>query len=220
MPAVIAAAIKAVMSKVKTLPKDDRNEFAKYNYASADKFFEVIGPLQADAGLILLQNQADWEIKAVGTRHLLFIDFDFYLTHETGAMWAMPLRRTVNVDAGGAQAWGQAQTYALKQLQRSLFLVPTGEADADAQETHTQAVPTRRTAAPIPPEVFTVDPIEDYVGNFLTALAHKTTPEDAADLLRQFREGPGKRISAADKKRCAAAYETMMEKMQRYKADG
>jgi hypothetical protein len=138
IPASIAAAIIAVKRKVKTLPKTSANAYSNYNYASADAFMEAISPLEAEVGLTIIQQQSGWELRKVGSdtrpRFVLFIEYHFYLVHESGEMWATPLVRTVNVDAAGAQAWGAAATYALKQFQRSLYQVPTGEADADDME--------------------------------------------------------------------------------------
>jgi hypothetical protein len=68
-----------------------------------------------------------------------------------------PVSRTVEVLRNGAQAYGSAQSYALKQFLRSLFLIPTGDADdADLQPTDagTVSAPPRQQPKPAP----TIDP--------------------------------------------------------------
>lgn len=216
MPAPITAAISKVMGGVKKLNKSALNAYAGYKYASADDFFETIGPMMAAANLVIVANQVEWEIRSFsapkGERHMLFVTFDFIFA-SGGDTWQMPLRRTVSIEAGGAQQWGALQTYAEKQFLRQLFKVPTGEPDADADE------PIKDVPLPKVVPVLAVGR-EDVVSNFLNTLAGKQTPEDAIDLLQQFRAGAGKLISKADQKRCSEAFDQMMDKLQRFKADG
>jgi hypothetical protein len=51
-----------------------------------------------------------------------------HLIHESGESYG-PIYKGVGVLYTGAQAAGSAQSYALKQLMRGLFLIPTGDAD-------------------------------------------------------------------------------------------
>lgn len=245
MPPEIAAAITKVMGSIKKLHRADKNEFAKYRYTSADDFFEAVGPLMADAGLIIIPQQAAYSVRTVaverGQRTILIIDWDFYLGHSSGAVWMLPLRRTVTVaEQGSAQQWGSAQTYAIKQFLRALLLIPTGDADADADEPMAPAPPKRRVPPPgydpTPPEYRaaknanaaegTEKPSQvtgtgaDIVSTFLTALAHQTDVDSVNTLSRQFRATEGyNKLSKEQKDRCAAAYNQILDKVQRHRAE-
>ena len=130
MPAEIAKAIVKVMGGIKKLGKTERNQFDKYDFVSIDKFLEQVNPLCAEAGLIILQDEIKREVlPGKNNTPWLHFDFEFWLAHETGAFWDKPLHRGVMVPANGAQAFGSAQSYALKQFQRSLFQIPTGDKD-------------------------------------------------------------------------------------------
>lgn len=166
MPAEIAKAIVEVCKKVKTLGTDERNEHAKYAYVSVDKFIETIGPLMAAAGLVLTQDEIAADVRQQGDKAWLFVRYAFGLSHTSGAGWG-PVYRSVALQALGPQSFGAAESYMLKRFLRGLFMVPTGEKDADdlpqdglpgrpggatAQEARrgTSRTPNRPQAAPAP----------------------------------------------------------------------
>ena len=152
----VAAAIVAVMTKVKKLAKADENKFDRYNFTSIDAFMEALNPLCAEAELFILCDEESTEVVPGEVKDgkqrasQLHVTWVFNLVHSSGEM-AGPYRRSVAVPANGAQAYGSAQSYALKQFMRGLFMVPTGDKD-DAD--HQQAEPLRgrgQTAKPTPP---------------------------------------------------------------------
>jgi hypothetical protein len=177
IPEVIVKALSNVMGNIKKLSKGDTNQWAKWNYTSADTFFEAVGPLMAAEGLVIIGQQAGWDIRAFDVvaegkggyegrptkRVFLQLDWDFYLAHSSGALWMYPLRRTIMSDSGGAQKWGGAQTYVTKQFLRALLLIPTGEdppdkdadktTDADAERPWkmTMSPPQKKISVPKPP---------------------------------------------------------------------
>ena len=59
MPPEIAKAIVAVKAKVKMLGKEDENRFGKFKFVSVDQFYEMIGPLMAEAGLLIVTDEAE-----------------------------------------------------------------------------------------------------------------------------------------------------------------
>lgn len=160
IPEAVAAAINAVMGKIKTLSKDDSNKFGKYDFVSTDKFLAAVNPLCAEAGLIILQDEETYSVETremeddygkVKTKSYLTLRFSFILAHKTGASWG-PLHRTIMVPANGAQAFGSAQSYALKQFLRSLFQISTGDKDdADLQPDDPLPAQTRKQAPPKAP---------------------------------------------------------------------
>lgn len=147
MPPEIASAITTVMRVFGKLVKDGKNQHGGYSYASTDAFFEVANPACAEAGLIIKPRALSVEIqthevtdrnsKQTVAKRMVHAIYGFLLIHESGAMWADDLdRRVVVLDYTGPQSLGAAESYAAKTYMRSLFLVATGDKDADAQEQH------------------------------------------------------------------------------------
>jgi len=134
IPPAIAAGIVKVMGNVKRLARLDENKFAHYSYTSIDTFLEAMGPLLAEAGLFILPEEESLEIVETekkdrdGTSAWLRVKWAFIIGHSSGVIYG-PLHRSVTVPASGAQAYGSAQSYALKQFMRGLFQVPTGDSD-------------------------------------------------------------------------------------------
>ena len=139
MPEEIAKALNEVSSGAVTLYKKNKNEFANYKFAGIDDFLEAYGKVLAEAGLTIIMDEIE---EKVDNKSLIIV-FNFILVHKSGKMWAHPLRRTIRVDPRGSQAYGTAQSYALKQFLRGLFMIPTGEdkhmiasPDADSLPAH------------------------------------------------------------------------------------
>lgn len=131
MPREIAAAIIAVARQIKKLGVDDKNEHGKYQFVSVDKFYERIGPLMAEAGLVLLIDDAGSEVKEGKSGNpWLFIQYNLAFMHESGAMSA-PLRRSCALPISGPQAFGSAQSFTEKYFLRQVFKVSTGDKDGD-----------------------------------------------------------------------------------------
>ena len=145
MPEAVAGAINAVMGRIKGLLKTERNRAGGYCFASIDDFLDAVNPLCAKAGLIILQDELDARLVHDGSeltsRSWLWATFTFTLAHKSGALYG-PLTRSVMVPASGAQAFGAAQSYALKQFMRSLFQIPTGDKE-DADFTAPRRLPER-----------------------------------------------------------------------------
>lgn len=161
MPPAIAKAIISVNKKVKSLPKDDENKFARFRYTSVDAFYEAIGPLMAEAGIFVFCDEVETQIvRREGMddqgrsriTNWLVTKYELLVYHESGAGWG-PICRQMMVAATGPQAYGVGQSYVEKYFLRGLFKVPTGEGDADA-EPKTELPQTRgatRTARPMAP---------------------------------------------------------------------
>lgn len=135
-PPKIAGAVVKVMKAIGTLGKDHAREDAgaRYEYASIDDFIQHVRSHCAEAGLFIIPNEArDAETQEVTTKQgksmvIWNARFAFTLAHESGESYG-PIFKGVMVPANGAQAAGSAQSYALKQFMRGLFLIPTGDAD-------------------------------------------------------------------------------------------
>jgi hypothetical protein len=153
-PPRVAGAIAQVMAGVTTLGKGNENKHGNYKFAGIDDFLEVTRPLCAAAGLIIFQDEDTCEIIG-GDKPWLKITYTFRLTHASGETWDGTIRRTIMVDARmGAQAFGAAQSYVLKQFMRSLFQMATGDgedADSHAQSELPKERPEPKRAEPKPP---------------------------------------------------------------------
>lgn len=153
MPKEVAAAIAAVMDEVPKLGRGEKNAHANYNFASIDDFLEAVRPLCSKHGLIIAQDEDSFEFKEGQDKNgkavtWLVMRFAFTLAHKSGATWDHRPMRTIMVNANmGSQAFGAAQSYALKQFERSLFQIATGEKGQDADE-HEQSTPPAASRAP------------------------------------------------------------------------
>ena len=134
-PPAIAKAVVQVMQAIGTLGAEhERTEGATYKYASIDDFILHVRKHCAEAGLAIIPDEArDAETREVTTRNgktsvMWEARFAFHLIHESGECYG-PIYKNVGVQYSGAQAAGSAQSYALKQLMRGLFLIPTGDGD-------------------------------------------------------------------------------------------
>lgn len=151
MPPAIAAALCKCMKAAKQLGYDSANTHANYKYVSADKFFAIFGPAMADAGLLIIMDEDTVEIAGAAGKDgkvssWLKTRYKFTFAHESGVVYG-PVFRTVMVLANGAQAFGSAQTYLLKQFLRATFLVPTGDKDEVDDQPHTE-IPRSDARAP------------------------------------------------------------------------
>lgn len=135
-PPAIAKAVVKVMQELGTLGKEHkRDDFgAKYEYASIDDFIEHVRGHCASAGLAIIPDEArDAETREITTSKgkpavMWSARFAFTLIHESGECYG-PIYKGVEVQHTGAQSAGSAQSYALKQFMRGLFLIPTGDKD-------------------------------------------------------------------------------------------
>lgn len=133
-PPKLAGAVVQVMRSIGTLAKERENKFDHYEYASIDDFIEHVRGHMIQAGMFIVPNEA----REAETREVTKKDgkpmviwssrFAFTLVHESGEAYG-PIYKSVDVQFNGAQAAGSAQSYALKQLERGLFQIKTGDKD-------------------------------------------------------------------------------------------
>lgn len=134
----VHAGIIEVMSSLGTLSKDNENKFDKYEYASIDDFISFVRGHCFRAGIYIEQDELEAKLVDVSKKDgkpmaMWWAQFAFTVRHVGGSAIG-PLKRSVMVQANGAQAAGSAQSYALKQFMRSMFLIPTGDADDPDKE--------------------------------------------------------------------------------------
>jgi hypothetical protein len=148
----ILRALAKAMGQVQKIAKDSRNKHDGYNFASIDDFLALVNPICAENGLIVHMQEAsreDFERKGkFGDNAWMRQSFDLTLFHVSGQSLP-PVTRTVEVLRNGAQAYGSAQSYALKQFWRAILLIPTGDKDdADYQPTDAGTITRQERSAP------------------------------------------------------------------------
>jgi len=128
----INAAIVAAIGQVRKLAKIDTNKFDGYKFASIDAFLSLVNPICAEVGLFIRADEVDihefTKKSQRGESSWVRVTYDVTACHVSGQSLP-PSRRSVEVARNGAQAFGSAQSYVLKQFMRSLFLIPTGDKD-------------------------------------------------------------------------------------------
>lgn len=146
----IVSAVAAAKAEIKTLGKGERNRHDGYNYASIDNFLSLVNPICAKHGLVTWMDEEGIEdITKVGRKgETQWMRLRFLITvyHKSGSSLP-PVRRSVEVLRNGAQAFGSAQSYVLKQFLRALLEIPTGDGD-DADQRATDDGEWSRNQAP------------------------------------------------------------------------
>jgi hypothetical protein len=155
----IAAAMIKIAQAVPQLGKADRNQFAKYNYVSIDKYYEGIAKLAAANGIMWQPREIHTAIeKDVGKDGALRITYAFDLYHESGDAIEEFSKFTILHPIQGAQTAGSALSYADKLFMRSAFKVVTGEQDADASDPDDLKIKERVKQDPAAKEVLKAFP--------------------------------------------------------------
>lgn len=131
-PKTIFAAIPRAMGAMKRVAKDNKNTEQKYDFASIDDFLAMTGSILAENGLFIHMDESGIELferqGKYGVTYWARYTFVITVMHESGESLP-PAHRSVEVIRSGAQAAGSAQSYVLKQFQRALFNIPTGDKD-------------------------------------------------------------------------------------------
>jgi hypothetical protein len=215
MPPEIAKAIVKVMGEVKKLGKDADNKHGGYKYVSVDQFFDQIGALMHGAGIFVVVDETGCETAPreatdkygnVKVSTWLTSHYDISIYHDSGAQFG-PVKRTIQVQATGPQSYGSAISYVEKYFLRSLFKIPTGEqdADADAQE-GLPAQPRRVPTPPKPPQTgLSQDESQLARDMLLSTLEMAATEADLIDWQENNKATIGK-LMEADRQAVRDAY--------------
>ena len=125
----INSAISAAMGEIQKLGKDDKNPHGNYSFASIDAFLDMCRPICAAHGLHPLVNTVASDTFEAGNNKLWAkFTYQISLAHTSGEN-IEPVGMDVMLPLTGAQTSGSAQSYAVKQFLRGLFLISTGDKD-------------------------------------------------------------------------------------------
>jgi hypothetical protein len=124
-------------------PKNQRNNFGKYNYRSAEDILEALKPLAAKHGLtFMITDLIEW----VGERYYVRAEVEVWNDEGESLRSAAYAREEENKKGmDGSQVTGAASSYARKYALNGLLLIDDTK-DADATNTHDSKPST--TSAP------------------------------------------------------------------------
>jgi hypothetical protein len=126
--------LRLIQSELKA-PKNQRNNFGKYNYRSCEDILEAVKPLLSKYGCTLTISD---EVKELGG--LLFVEAISIISdgenqvHVKAQAGIDPNRKGMDI----AQSFGSSSSYARKYSLNGLFLIDDTK-DADATNTHNKA---------------------------------------------------------------------------------
>ena len=147
--AKVNAAISKTMKAVQTVSKDDKNDHGNYNFASIDGFLGGCRDACAANGLHPEISVISYEpFTGSNSKQWATYTYEVVMCHESGEE-TKPVQTVVSLPITGAQTSGSAQSYALKQYLRGLFLIKTGEKDdPDFNAPIDLEIPAQPVAAP------------------------------------------------------------------------
>ncbi len=122
--------LAAIQGRLKA-PKNQRNNFGKYNYRSCEDILEAVKPLLAEQGLVLTIDDQFYN------GEIPFIEALAKITDGTDEITVSaqagvdPNRKGMDI----AQSFGSSSSYARKYALNGLFLIDDTK-DADATNTH------------------------------------------------------------------------------------
>ena len=122
-----------ILDTAGTIEKDERNDFAEYDYASADAIYSHVREEIASKGYSVWMNEISFDVlEGEKKKQWLKVSYEIGLTADGGRPDDKELERiTILAQYAGVQTCQAVRTYALKYFLRGRFLLPTGEKDAD-----------------------------------------------------------------------------------------
>lgn len=129
--------LAAIQTALK-VPKDQYNDYGKYNYRSGEGVLEAVKPLAAAQGTLVLLTDA---LEQIGDRYYIRATASL-VDIETGEQvsvnaWAREQEDKKGYDA--SQITGASSSYARKYALSALFAIGDSSNDPDATNTHGQA---------------------------------------------------------------------------------
>lgn len=124
-----ANAIAEVMAHTPNsgVPKDARNDFARYDYVSADALYAIIRGPVARAGLSVWQDEETFEIISTDGGITVRVTYLIGFTTSTDGRPSNPERVTIIQKVSNTQNFAGLRTFALKYWLRGRLLMPLGE---------------------------------------------------------------------------------------------
>lgn len=142
------AKLLAIQMQLK-VPKDQYNDYGKYNYRSGEGILEAVKPLAATQGTLVIMTDA---IEQIGNRYYIratasLVDIE---TGEQISVNALAREQEDKKSYDASQITGASSSYARKYALSGLFAIGDGSNDPDSTNTHGQAAnkPSSGRSAP------------------------------------------------------------------------
>jgi hypothetical protein len=136
-------ALIKVQSELKA-PKNQRNNFGKYNYRSAEDILEAVKPLLAKNGLSMTISDFIHEVCGIPYVESHVVVSDGQDERSVSAQAGIdPNRKGMDI----AQSFGSSSSYARKYAMNGMFLIDDTK-DADATNTHGQSSQSSKPSVP------------------------------------------------------------------------
>ena len=138
----IYAALMAVQAELKA-PKNQRNNFGKYNYRSCEDIVEAVKPLLKENGLFLTMSD---DIVLIGDRYYVkaTVSVTDIVTGESVQTSALAREAAQKKGMDESQVTGTASSYARKYALNGLFAIDdTKDADTDQYKQQTSKAPVK-----------------------------------------------------------------------------
>ena len=131
------AKLLAIQMQLK-VPKDQYNDYGKYNYRSGEGILEAVKPLAAAQGTLVIMTDA---IEQIGNRYYIcatasLVDIE---TGERISVNALAREQEDKKSYDASQITGASSSYARKYALSGLFAIGDGSNDPDSTNTHGQA---------------------------------------------------------------------------------
>lgn len=131
--------LQEIQSELKA-PKNQRNNFGKYNYRSCEDILEAVKPLLAKHKCTLTLSD---EVKELGG--LIFVESTAVISDKEGICNEAKAQAGIDPNRKGmdiAQSFGSSSSYSRKYALNGLFLIDDTK-DADSTNTHGKAPKTQ-----------------------------------------------------------------------------
>ena len=132
--------LQEIQSELKA-PKNQRNNFGKYNYRSCEDILEAVKPLLAKYKCTLTLSD---EVKELGG--LIFVESTAVISDKDGICNEAKAQAGIDPNRKGmdiAQSFGSSSSYSRKYALNGLFLIDDSALDPDATNTHGKAPKTQ-----------------------------------------------------------------------------
>ena len=156
-------------------PKNQRNNFGKYNYRSCEDILEAVKPLLNENGLVLTLTD-----KVHSLLELSYVEATATISDGKTEI-PVSAQAGINPDKKGmdiAQSFGSSSSYARKYALNGLFLIDDTK-DADATNTHGKTTAKKELLTPKHPKFENVKQFLSNGGN-IKQVQDKYTISDAA----------------------------------------
>ncbi len=173
----------AIQGRLKA-PKNQRNNFGKYNYRSCEDILEAVKPLLSEQGLAL--TITDEILSSGGFSEQSGITFVNATASVTDGKDTVSVSAQAGVDPNRkgmdiAQSFGSSSSYARKYALNGLFLIDDTK-DADVTNTHGKGAPAKKAKPILKPGTAEYDKVKAYMdnGGSIDKVQIKYTISDAA----------------------------------------